>query len=400
MGRSDDSISRRRNRKSRKRHEDKKDSSSKVSARVAAIIASKNRRKSGKRRLCQGMCFSLPTPEDPFNDNHGKIDHAEKRKRSSKANGKPGEKKARMLEKMAQCKDDSHVDHRKHEVSGGRLESVEPFTFMGPEIAINVGKPTCQIINRNKLNHVQKQNRLEYRTECPSKFLITCLNSIQTALEHGEGYVSEVDKPFFANAWGIAFWNCYSNRKDVLETDRADSTTEQIAWIASTAADTISMKEKMGLSFTSPFLLYIVPSREKASKVREVCKPLKTLGIHTVSVHSGASIDHQVNGLKSCEPEFIVSTPDRLLELLNLKAFDTSGVSLLVIDGLEYPSNGAYFDAVKSIRQLISGNPQIVVFCDCLKNPSASVVQKLTKNPSSNDLFGVKGRPLKGTHTL
>ncbi|XP_073314479.1 uncharacterized protein [Primulina huaijiensis] len=379
MGRSDDSMSRRRNKQSRKKQEDKKDSSSKVSARVAAIIASKNRRKSGKRRLCQGMCFSLPSPEDPFIDNHGKIDHSKKRKRSSKANGKPGEKKGRVLEKATRCSNDSHVDPQEHEMSGGHSESVEPFSFMGPEIAINVGKPTCQIINRNKLNHAQTQNRFENKTECPSKFLITCLNSIQTALENGEGYVSEGDKPFFANAWGIEFWNCYSNRKDVLETDRADSTMEQIAWIASTAADTISMKEKEGLSFTSPFLLYLVPSREKASKVREVCKPLKALGIHTVSLHSGASIDHQVNGLKICEPEFIVSTPERLLELLTLKAIDTSGVYLLVIDGLEYPFNGGYFDAIKSMRQLIYGNPKNVVFSDCLKNSSASVVQKLSK---------------------
>lgn len=33
--------------------------------------------------------------------------------------------------------------------------------------------------------------------------------------------------------------------------------------------------------------------------MRGVCKPLKAVGIHTVSLHSGASIDHQINGLVS-----------------------------------------------------------------------------------------------------
>lgn len=33
--------------------------------------------------------------------------------------------------------------------------------------------------------------------------------------------------------------------------------------------------------------------------------------------------------LKGCEPEFLVSTPERLLELVSLKAIDISGVSLL-----------------------------------------------------------------------
>ncbi|ONK68552.1 uncharacterized protein A4U43_C05F13150 [Asparagus officinalis] len=49
----------------------------------------------------------------------------------------------------------------------------------------------------------------------------------------------------------------------------------------------------------------------------------------------GASIDHQIQGLKSCEPEFLVSTPDRLLELVQMKAIDVSSASLLVIDSLK-----------------------------------------------------------------
>lgn len=36
------------------------------------------------------------------------------------------------------------------------------------------------------------------------------------------------------------------------------------------------------------------------------------------------------NSLKSCEPEFLVSTPERLLELISMKAIDISGVSMLV----------------------------------------------------------------------
>ncbi|EPS72805.1 hypothetical protein M569_01953, partial [Genlisea aurea] len=81
MGRSEDSIIRRRNRNCRKKKEDKSDSSSKVSSRVAAIIAAKKRRLTGKRRNCQGMCFSLPTPEDPFNDRKGKPELVKKTKR-------------------------------------------------------------------------------------------------------------------------------------------------------------------------------------------------------------------------------------------------------------------------------------------------------------------------------
>ena len=40
---------------------------------------------------------------------------------------------------------------------------------------------------------------------------------------------------------------------------------------------------------------------------------------------------HFFDRLKSCEPEFLLSTPKRLLELVSLKEVDISGVSLLVI---------------------------------------------------------------------
>ncbi|KAL3838225.1 hypothetical protein ACJIZ3_022816 [Penstemon smallii] len=359
MGKSNDSITRRKNKRIIKKQESK----SKVSTRIAAIIAAKKRRLTGKRSSCQGMCFSLPTPEDPFNDRHGKPEFISKKKKTSKPNKKFTDKKGSMLSK-------------------GKVEKVEnvesvlvrSISFMGPEIAINIGKPTSQIIKWDDVTHSWKELGSEKNTECPSKFLVTCLNSIQNA-----GDIDSLcNKPLFANEWGLEFWNCYTNGKDVLEIDGADSKMEQIAWMASTATDTISMKEKEGLSFAGPFLLYLVPTQEKAHKVRQVCKTLKIYGIHTVSLHSGASMDHQIQGLKSCEPEFLVSTPERLLELLSLKAVDISGVSLLVIDGLEAPFKGDYFDGVKSIRQFISGNPRTVVFCECKKsNSSISVVQKL-----------------------
>jgi len=34
--------------------------------------------------------------------------------------------------------------------------------------------------------------------------------------------------------------------------------------------------------------------------------------------------------MKTCEPEFLVSTPERLLELVSANAIDISGISMLV----------------------------------------------------------------------
>ncbi|KAK3014654.1 hypothetical protein RJ639_009996 [Escallonia herrerae] len=61
--------------------------------------------------------------------------------------------------------------------------------------------------------------------------------------------------------------------------------------------------------------------------------------------------------LRSCEPEFLVSTPERLLELVSVKAVDISRVSLLVIDGQDTLCKDDYLSTIKSTREHISGNP-------------------------------------------
>ncbi|XP_050282041.1 DEAD-box ATP-dependent RNA helicase 5 [Quercus robur] len=374
MAKGDDALRRKRNKANRKKE---RDSSAKVSSRVAAIIASKKRRKSGKRRMCEGMCFTLPTPEDPFNNRHDKKNF----KRKGRKNKIPSQEDEEDFVKgkgvaLGNEKQPSNLEN----------ENVKVVDFMDDEeglvISVNDMGQKCLVDPEEKVQVIEKegnhgQDRWAFENSTPSKFLFMCLNSIENALRHDGTYISEEEKPLFVNDWGVEFWKCYSAGKDILETSGACSSIEQIAWIVSIAADTIARKEKEGQSFASPFLLFLVPSQEKAAKVRSICKPLKALGIHTVSIHPGASLDHQIQGLKSCEPEFLVSTPERLLELVTSKAIDISGVSLLVVDGLKPLSNGGFSDMIKSIRKSIVGNPLTVVFDDCFSHTSVPLVQNL-----------------------
>ncbi len=58
MAKGDDAKMKKRNKANRKKIE-KRDSKASVSTRVAAIIASKKRRKSGKRRMCEVHSMGL-----------------------------------------------------------------------------------------------------------------------------------------------------------------------------------------------------------------------------------------------------------------------------------------------------------------------------------------------------
>ncbi|OMO97989.1 hypothetical protein CCACVL1_04381, partial [Corchorus capsularis] len=368
MAKGDDAVRRKKNKAQRKKLNRQNDSST-VSARVASIIAAKKRRKAGKRRNCQGMCFSLPTPDDPFNDRLEKKDIG--RKESKKIVSSKLDKKISGQRKDAVPRKASVLQH-----------NMEP-------------KPANS--GRTKIQpdvHSHQEQACE-SSGCPSKYLILCLKGIEEALCHDGAYNCEEEKPLFVNTWGVEFWKCYSVGKDIVETSGSSSNVAQIAWIASTAADAIARREKEGLLFSGPFLLFLVPSKEKALKVRSLCKPLKAHGIHTVSLHPGASLDHQISGLQSCEPEFLVSTPERLLELLSLKAIDISGVSMLVVDGMGSLSGGASLGTIKSIRQAISGKPHTVVFNDSFSNASVHAVQNLltgsVQKLSVNDSVAIQG---------
>ncbi|XP_040372959.1 uncharacterized protein LOC112193574 isoform X2 [Rosa chinensis] len=375
MAKGDDAVRKKLNKANRKKLRKDDRSSSSVTARVASIIAAKKRRQSGKRRKCQGMCFSLPTLEDPFNDRNGRKDFEKETKKVMLPHRDESEflreKCKEIIRKNEKAKNPGLKNMKVTSLKNEQKKSL-PFTSID------------SAVQRSRIDSVRTKTQLSGKQEeacensdCPSKYLIRCLNEIENSLRCDGTYSNEEDKPLFVSTWGVEFWKCYSAGKDVLETSGTSSTIEQIAWIVSSAADSISRKDEEGPSAASPFLLFLVASQEKAAKVRSVCKPLKVLGIHTVSIHPGASLDHQIQGLKSSEPEFMISTPERLLELLSLKAIDLSGISWLIVDGLESFHKHGYLDKVNSIRNYISRTTRAVVFDDCFRRACVPVVQTL-----------------------
>lgn len=220
--------------------------------------------------------------DDPFNEREGKpIPTREKTYKSKKDRKKLKDKKspkstkedAKDYDPRERPREDEDMKSRM--VEKGMIALASSMKFMCPEIAVNLGKSTHWII-KDGSSHSWKELVSDHIARSPSKFLFMCLNTIQNALQNGAALSGEGDKHLFASSWGLEFWNCYCTGIDVLDASGADSGRDQIAWIASTAADIISMKEKEGISFSGPFLLYLVPSQDKAS---EVCRTLTQCSI-------------------------------------------------------------------------------------------------------------------------
>ncbi|RZC78869.1 hypothetical protein C5167_003074 [Papaver somniferum] len=140
---------------------------------------------------------------------------------------------------------------------------------------------------------------------------------------------------------------------------------------------TLKKKKHKSVDIDGPSFLYLVPSQERAAQVRLVCKPLQELGIQTVCLHTAAPLDHQIRSLKASEPEFVISTPERFLELVSLEAIDMSRLSLLVIDRLECCSRDGFLNEMKAMKQSIPGESQAIIFNGSLGSLSSSALRNL-----------------------
>ncbi|XP_021902114.1 pre-mRNA-processing ATP-dependent RNA helicase prp5 [Carica papaya] len=202
MVKGDDVVKRKKNKANRKKLNKQQNDSSKVSARIASIIAAKKRRKSGKRRMCQGMCFSLPTPDDPFNDKQGKIDFKKKEKR------KVVKGKTTVPNKESFGKRNTEDNHLEQTDEMSKLSRGATRTSLsgntGQEGRTDLERSKIQLVGEVGAHGHQKpdQEILEY----PSKFLMMCLNEIENALHKSGILDSEKEKPFFFNTWGVEFW--------------------------------------------------------------------------------------------------------------------------------------------------------------------------------------------------
>lgn len=211
----------------------------------------------------QGMCFSLPTPEDPFNDRNDK-------------------KVLRV--KIPKKLEHKQVDEVMTPAEKGAAAASKPFPGNDPQLVKSVGVS----IGKDKQNKLLECLSKKYQTvtkelgnskvakeyavghgsiDCVSKFLILCLNAIQNSWMNEVTSNGNIERPFLANVWGVELWKFCSVGSDILETTGACSSREQIAWLVSSAADIFTRKEKEGQIISGPFLLFIVPSQDKAIKV-------------------------------------------------------------------------------------------------------------------------------------
>ena len=136
----------------------------------------------------------------------------------------------------------------------------------------------------------------------------------------------------------------------------------------------------------NPSTLILVPTRELALQVTDVAKNIgKNLGIKTVTVYGGASINYQINAIKRGS-EIIVGTPGRIIDLIKRGELQTDSINFMVLDEFDIMLDMGFIDDVNYILSKLPQNRQTMFFSATIPEEIKNITIKYTHNAVNIDI--------------
>lgn len=128
--------------------------------------------------------------------------------------------------------------------------------------------------------------------------------------------------------------------------------------------------------------LVVAPTRELAIQVQEELYRLgKFQKAKVYVVYGGAPIQKQIDRLKRNQPQIVVGTPGRILDLLRRKALALSHLQTLVLDEADEMLNMGFMDDVKEIAKATPSSRQTLLFSATMPPEIKSLAEQFLKEP-------------------
>lgn len=140
---------------------------------------------------------------------------------------------------------------------------------------------------------------------------------------------------------------------------------------------------KKGLS-----VLVLVPTRELAKQVADVAMKISgDLGIRTVTVYGGASINVQIDNLRN-NPNIVVGTPGRILDLVERKSLDLSKIEYLILDEADVMLDMGFIEDVNRIISMSRQDRQTMLFSATMPREIVNIAKSHMKRDRKNIIVG------------
>jgi ATP-dependent RNA helicase DeaD len=148
-----------------------------------------------------------------------------------------------------------------------------------------------------------------------------------------------------------------------------------------TAAFAIPILEKVDTSKKYVQAIAIAPTRELAIQVSEEINRLsKYMGITSLPIYGGQSIDRQIKALKK-GPHIITGTPGRLLDHIQRKTLKLDRISMVVLDEADEMLDMGFLEDIERILKETPEEKQTLLFSATMPKPIQNLAERFMNDP-------------------
>jgi superfamily II DNA/RNA helicase len=132
--------------------------------------------------------------------------------------------------------------------------------------------------------------------------------------------------------------------------------------------------------------LVLVPTRELATQVHEVLRPLaRAMGLFVTTIYGGVSYGPQVTALRR-RTDIIVATPGRLADLINQGECNLADVEVMVIDEADQMADLGFLPIVRRLLESTPSDGQRMLFSATLDAAIDVLVRRFLNNPATHSV--------------
>jgi len=147
-----------------------------------------------------------------------------------------------------------------------------------------------------------------------------------------------------------------------------------------TAAFLIPLIDKV-LNKPKTRVLILAPTRELVVQIeKDLTKLSHNLKIYSVILIGGVSIHGQIKRL-AANPNFVIATPGRLLDLENQKKINLHSFDTIILDEVDRMLDMGFIGDVEKIISKLPNERQSLFFSATLEENIKNIMTKFTKNP-------------------
>jgi ATP-dependent RNA helicase RhlE len=132
--------------------------------------------------------------------------------------------------------------------------------------------------------------------------------------------------------------------------------------------------------------LILTPTRELAVQVHESVRTYgKHLGLRSAAIYGGVGMGPQTKALRA-GTDILVATPGRLLDHIQQRSADLSGIEILVLDEADRMLDMGFIADIKKILALLPKQKQCLLFSATFSDEIRSLASGLMRDPASVDV--------------